>query len=634
MFRAPLAALAVFVLAGLGLRVAGLDQTLYGDEYFTHAIVTRGGLGEVWDRVYTTSITPPLHYALAWLPVQLGGDSTVLARLPSIVLGTLTIPLAYLLGRRTGGTRAGLIAAALVALAPFSVWYSDEARAYATMMFLLALGALALLRAVAGDGRRWWALWALCSCAALWSHYTAVFVVAGMAGWAFLARPERRRAVLLAATAVAVGYAPWLPGFLAQRRNQLGIDSIDTFARLHLTTPLSVPANTLLGHPFHDLRTFPGVHGLLLVLVAAALLTWALVRARPALELRARLAADSGLLVLLALATPAGLLLYAATGTSLWLPRNLGASVPFLVLTVALVLGWASTRVPARAGAGALALLGLLYVALTVRSQAPEYRRPPFREASQWVARHAAPGAPVVEIPLALTPDPRLPPTSIDLYLPAGHRAIRTGSDFAVWRDLGEDDEVWLVAFRFSSTGAVRDAWAPRPPPRELLARAGRIGGPDGLARACRQRTFRGIFDVDGAGYRGRARGKLSGNGISWTFGRDIRVVRGAARGAVDRVSRPEQPVLEGWALPPAGGDQVDWVLSFRRRDGRLVAASAGGLARPDVAALVGERARHSGWRFSPLVPRGELAGLRTFAVVGRQATELPATPAAGRALR
>ena len=57
--------LAGITLVGFALRVAGIDESLYGDERYTHAIVTQNGLGGIWHEVYTTSVTPPLHYYLA-----------------------------------------------------------------------------------------------------------------------------------------------------------------------------------------------------------------------------------------------------------------------------------------------------------------------------------------------------------------------------------------------------------------------------------------------------------------------------------------------------------------------------------------------------------------------------------------
>ena len=64
-----------------------------------------------------------------------------LSALPSI----LCVPLMYVLARRLLGQTAGLLAAALMACAPFAVYYAQEARMYglALMLFLLAFYAVA-----------------------------------------------------------------------------------------------------------------------------------------------------------------------------------------------------------------------------------------------------------------------------------------------------------------------------------------------------------------------------------------------------------------------------------------------------------------------------------------------------------
>ena len=151
--------LAAIVVAGFVLRLVAMQQSLFGDERYTYAIVTQNGLRGVWHEVYTTSITPPFHYALAWASVQLG-DPTVLVRLPSLLLGTATIGLVFLLGRRIGGPRTGLVAAGLMAFSPFAIFYGSEARAYATAVFLVALSTWALLRAMDEDGSPvWWGVY-------------------------------------------------------------------------------------------------------------------------------------------------------------------------------------------------------------------------------------------------------------------------------------------------------------------------------------------------------------------------------------------------------------------------------------------------------------------------------------------
>jgi len=150
--------------------------------------------------------TPPLYYLLAWLWSRPFGTGEVGLRSLSALAGTASILVVYLgavalpLPRR-----AGLIAAAMVAVSPVLVWFSQDARAYALAFFLTALSFLFFARARSGGGRRELSLWALFSALAIATHYFAAFVVVPEAVWLLLRASERRQAALAVAGVAAVG---------------------------------------------------------------------------------------------------------------------------------------------------------------------------------------------------------------------------------------------------------------------------------------------------------------------------------------------------------------------------------------------------------------------------------------------
>src|SRR5918912_3546877 len=109
---------------------------------------------------------PPLYYLLAHAWLGLGSDETTL-RLLSALLGALAVPLLGLLGAELAGRRAGLLAAALLAVAPAHVFYSRDARMYSLLALLGVVALYALVRAERGDGRGSWALWGAAALAAL-----------------------------------------------------------------------------------------------------------------------------------------------------------------------------------------------------------------------------------------------------------------------------------------------------------------------------------------------------------------------------------------------------------------------------------------------------------------------------------
>jgi hypothetical protein len=385
------AAVAGLTAVAFGLRLAELDQSLFGDELFMYRIVGHDGLDRVVRLVHDTESTPPLHFLLAWLGAKLG-DPTVGMRIPSLVLGTATVPAAFALGRRTVGERAALFGAAVVAIAPFAILYGVEGRAYATLGLLSVLSTLALLRAL--DGSRWtrWALFAALTLAVLYTHYIGVFVVVAQGLWAACRHRERLRELALSHAAVAIGYAPWIPSFLIQRQDSAAV-RID---RTYPLTPESFGRGLLKvvpGHPFVELSRLPGSAAVVVFLVAAAVAVALTARRRHAPR-DARDRRSLELLILVALASPAGAVLYSLGPESVFLPRNLIASLP----AATLVLGAAVLRA-GRVAAPLVAavLLGVLALG-AVKTLDPDYQRPPYRQAADYIESNGRPGDPVLEV--------------------------------------------------------------------------------------------------------------------------------------------------------------------------------------------------------------------------------------------
>ena len=342
-------------VVGVLLRLRIAHQTLFADELSTYWIVTGRSLGGVWSIVghrypwgATTEISPPLYFMAAWLTTQLG-HAAELVRGPSLLAGALSIPVIYLLGRRTVGRRAALVATALTALSPFMIYYSAEARPYALMMLLVMVSTLAMLAAV-DDGRaRWWVLYAVASCAAVYAHYTCVFVLGAQLVWVMWAHPELRRPALLANVAAIAGVLPWAPGMI----NQLNSTTTAIFSAL---SPFTVPyvrsslEHWALGFPYADvggLGVLPGRLALLLLGLAAIIVV---VGVGAEVRRRGRVTGLAGcdrrvlLILVLLLATPVGEAVVSAFSAHLLGVRNLAASWPAFALSLGAVLIAAGCR--------------------------------------------------------------------------------------------------------------------------------------------------------------------------------------------------------------------------------------------------------------------------------------------------
>ena len=127
----PVVALTVL---GATVRFATLDaQSFWLDELATASLLDRG-FGQMLDGIRETEATPYLYYVLAWPWARVFGLGEVGLRSLSAVFGTLAVPVSYAAGAALCSRRVGVVAAALVAVSPFLVWYSQEARSYSLLV--------------------------------------------------------------------------------------------------------------------------------------------------------------------------------------------------------------------------------------------------------------------------------------------------------------------------------------------------------------------------------------------------------------------------------------------------------------------------------------------------------------------
>jgi hypothetical protein len=411
-------------ILGFALRLATFDQGLFADELSTYWIVHDRSLGDVLSSVRSNDeITPPLSFILGWLTLKIGGDPEWV-RLPSLIAGTATIPLVYLLGARTLNRTAGTIAAAVMTLSPFMIYYSVEARAYALMIAFLVLSTLALLLAVEGGRARWWVIYAICSVGALYSHYTCVFVLASQVLWVLWKHREALWPCVLANVGVAVGFAPWIPGFIADNDSPT-TDILDLLQPFDFGAVWDAIENWAVGYPYLPGSVLPGTvprvmiaAGLVIAVVGCAPRVWTVIQRHGAGAVR-RIPAGAALVALLALSTLIGEAIFSAVGTNVLGARNLNASWPGFSLAIGGIV--AAAGVPLMILSGALVLVG--YASGAVQTLGGEAARPDYPGAAAAVEERWSPGDVVVDGE-AFTP---VPLTGLDVYLPQTNPEIRLG---------------------------------------------------------------------------------------------------------------------------------------------------------------------------------------------------------------
>ncbi len=188
---------------------------------------------EISQQVATDSVHPPLFFCvlyrwLSWLPISAAGLAGALRSLPAWC-GVGAIAALYIVNRLAFSARAGLMAAGLMALSPFAVYLSQEARHYTLPMLLITLGLVALLLmqqdVMRQQFRAWvWFGWIGVNLLGLYVHYfvamAVVAQVAALVGWMLWHRMGTRLgwgAIALSTFAITLGYLPWLPTLLSHQ---------------------------------------------------------------------------------------------------------------------------------------------------------------------------------------------------------------------------------------------------------------------------------------------------------------------------------------------------------------------------------------------------------------------------------
>jgi hypothetical protein len=480
------ALLAGLTIIALALRLPSFGNSLWGDELSTNFVVNGFGGGSVLHIVLGEQEgTPPLFFMLTWLTK--GFDGVEGLRVVSLLAGLASIPLTYLLGLRTVGRGPAIVAAALLTLSPFQIFYATEARAYALMMFFCLVAALTLLIAIETGRARWWVAYGLSIAAAAYTHYTSGFVLIGLFAWAFFARPEARRPLLLATLGAALLFIPWIPEFLDDRHEP----AASAIQLLHPLTLHNVEDDLVhwsIGHPFLRIQALPGP--VAVWLIAAAGICGAVGLALRLRDRRDRswwpMSGGLSLILILAVAAPVGAALEHILGPTIFSTRNIISSTPGLAL-LAGVLVSEGIR-PWRYVASLLLLGGFAIGAVMMLNS--DNQRPDYADAVDYIKASGSPNSPVADA-FSLTPGAQ---TGMEAALapkgqaaPVGRKVLTLGFPTLADRLRVRKDGVPLLNP------------LPVPSDKELAAEAVRAAGPYGTIFVT---AGRGSFSslVSGAG--------------------------------------------------------------------------------------------------------------------------------------
>jgi uncharacterized membrane protein len=399
----PGAIVAALTVGGLILRLLA-SRGLWLDEA-TEVGQAHLSYGAMLHQLATTDVHPPLHHTVLWLTVRVFGDGELAVRLPSVIAGTLLIPVLYRVGTEIYDRRAGLAAAALGAVAPFPVWYSEEARMYAFFMLFATLAVWMQMRALRRGSRADWIGYALASAALIYNQYFSVLLVLTQQAIFAIAfvRGDRRllRGWLGSTALIALLVAPLVPFALEQfRANESagkGFEGVPSQAGAAASQQAGLAKPAIYGALTNAVWAVFGYHSDATMTRIAAL--WPLgILGSLALLGRGRSRATL-VLVACALVPMAALFVLGQKKPFIFEVRYFCAAVPLALLLIArLVTGW--VRPATAASAITLATAGLMGVAAADQQlNQSNPRTYDFRGALQSIRGEVRPGDVVIYTP-------------------------------------------------------------------------------------------------------------------------------------------------------------------------------------------------------------------------------------------
>lgn len=214
--------LGLILVVAAGLRFYGLEkESLWADELESWRISSLATSGEVIEAC-KVDVHPPGYQLFLWVWIKVAGDSPTGLRLPSAFFGLLAVGLMFLLGKRWFSDHEGLLAAGLMAVFWFPVYYSQESRVYAFLLVLALLSFYAWSLLIKGFQDRqkipwfWGIVFVVTGAVGAYSHYfmlTLLLVQAVMTGVMLLGKWKPLLVMVGMYLGMGVLFIPWLPAF-------------------------------------------------------------------------------------------------------------------------------------------------------------------------------------------------------------------------------------------------------------------------------------------------------------------------------------------------------------------------------------------------------------------------------------
>ncbi len=165
-------------------------------------------------RVIGQDVHVPFYHLVLHFWRLFVGDTVSAARMLSLALYLMSIPLIYALGKLAYSRKVGLFAALLFTFSPFMNWYGSEVRMYTLFTLLVIANQFLFVRLFSGkESDHVWIGYAVTALLGVYTHYFFFLSLGAQILFFFLRKPlfpaNALRNFLLVAGGIILAFAPW-----------------------------------------------------------------------------------------------------------------------------------------------------------------------------------------------------------------------------------------------------------------------------------------------------------------------------------------------------------------------------------------------------------------------------------------
>jgi len=138
----------LILLVAVILRLYKIDfQSLWMDEIYTLNVASsKNSFSTIISEVNLRESFPYLYFFIINAMFTLFGDTSIVARIPSVIFGVMGVWMIYKLGKELYSKNTGFISAALLTINEYHLYHSQDARAYSIYIFSIILSYYFLIK--------------------------------------------------------------------------------------------------------------------------------------------------------------------------------------------------------------------------------------------------------------------------------------------------------------------------------------------------------------------------------------------------------------------------------------------------------------------------------------------------------